>query len=64
MVTLFSNKLKSHLIRCSVKYHRYQLAESKLSHTSYKFHIRTVILCEFWLEMKGWALRTSFIPQR
>lgn len=45
---LFGNDLKRHWIRCSVKYHRYQLAETKLSHTSYKFNIHTVSLCCGW----------------
>lgn len=37
-----------------------QLAESKLSHTFYKFYIHTLSLCKFWLEMKGLSVIRVF----
>lgn len=45
------NDLKCHWIRCSVKYHRYPLTESKLNHRSFTFHIRSVTLSLWFIFM-------------
>ena len=51
VIVSIGNDMKCHWIRCIVKYHRYPLAESELSHNSFKFHILSVRLSLWFIFM-------------